>query len=105
MNDVQFVEAAKVLAQTSMENTPTLDGQIDYISSRVLARKLTPEERKAVLMGYADFYRHYRENARDSQKLLTVGERKPNAALEPASLAALTVLTNELMNLDEVLNK
>jgi hypothetical protein len=63
MNDVQFVEAAKVLAQTSMENTPTLDGQIDYISSRVLARKLTPEERKAVLMGYADFYRHYRENA------------------------------------------
>ena len=38
MNDVQFVEAAKVLAQKSMENAPTLDAQIDYISLRLLSR-------------------------------------------------------------------
>jgi hypothetical protein len=105
MNDVQFVEAAKVLAQSSMKNAPTLDAQIDYISLRVLARTLTPEERAAVRKGYADFERHYMEIPGDAEKLLATGERRPDPALEPASFAALTVLTNELMNLDEVLNK
>jgi hypothetical protein len=105
MNDVQFVEAAKVLAQSSMENAPTLDAQIDYISLRLLARPLTPVERAAVHKGYADFQQHYREIPGDAEKLLATGERKPDPALEPANFAALTVLTNELMNLDEVLNK
>jgi hypothetical protein len=105
MNDVQFMEAAKVLAQQSMENAPTLDAQIDYISLRLLSRPLTPEERNAAHKGYADFQRHYVEVPSDAEKLLAVGERKPDPALEPAAFAALTVLTNELMNLDEVLNK
>lgn len=105
MNDVQFMEAAKVLAQSSMKNAPTLDAQIDYISLRVLARTLTPEERAAVHKGYADFQRHYIEIPADAEKLLAAGERKPDPALDPANFAALTVLTNELMNLDEVLNK
>ena len=105
MNDVQFVEAAKFLAQTSMENAPTLDAQIDYISLRLLARRLTPEERAAAHKGYADFQRHYVEVPGDADKLLKAGERTPNPALDPVNFAALTVLTNELMNLDEVLNK
>ncbi|HYI97576.1 MAG TPA: DUF1553 domain-containing protein [Bryobacteraceae bacterium] len=105
MNDVQFVEAAKVLAQQSMENAPTLDEQIDFISLRLLSRALTPEERNAAHKGYADFRRHYTEVPSDAERLLEVGERKPNPALESSSFAALTVLTNELMNLDEVLNK
>ena len=33
------------------------------------------------------------------------GEAKSDAALDPPTLAAWTMLTNELMNLDEVLNK
>jgi hypothetical protein len=105
MNDVQFVEAAKVLAQSSMENVPTLDGQIDYIALRLLARTLTPAERAAVHKAYANFLQHYREIPSDAEKLLANGERKADPALEPANFAALTVLANELMNLDEVLNK
>jgi hypothetical protein len=105
MNDVQFVEAAKVLAQQSMQNAPTLDAQIDYITLRLLSRALTPEERSAAHKGYADFRRHYIEVPGDAKKLLAAGERKPDPALDPAAFASLTVLTNELMNLDEVLNK
>jgi hypothetical protein len=36
---------------------------------------------------------------------LVVGEMKTDASLEPATLAAWTMLANSLMNLDEVLNK
>jgi hypothetical protein len=34
-----------------------------------------------------------------------MGESKPDAKLDPSTLAAWTMLANELFNLDEVLNK
>ena len=42
---------------------------------------------------------------RDAQKLLKAGERKPDPALPPAEFAALTMVANQMLNLDEVLNK
>jgi hypothetical protein len=41
----------------------------------------------------------------DAQKLIAEGESKADPKLEPATLAAWTMLANELMNLDEALNK
>jgi hypothetical protein len=34
-----------------------------------------------------------------------MGESKSDPAVDPAALAAWTMIANELMNLDEVLNK
>jgi hypothetical protein len=48
---------------------------------------------------------HYAANAEDAQKLISVGESKPDATLNAAELATWTMLVNELLNLDEVLNK
>jgi hypothetical protein len=36
---------------------------------------------------------------------LNEGERRPDPALPQADYAAMTMLTSELLNLDEVLNK
>ena len=36
---------------------------------------------------------------------MTVGESPVDPKLDPPTLAAWTMLTNEMMNLDEVLNK
>ena len=41
----------------------------------------------------------------DAKQLIAVGESKPDPALDVSTLAAWTMLANELMNLDEVLNK
>ena len=41
----------------------------------------------------------------DARKLINVGESRPDATLDPVSLAAWTMLANQLLNLDEVLNK
>ena len=54
---------------------------------------------------YDDFRRHYEHNPADAEKLLHTGERTPDPALQPAEYAALTMLANQLLNLDEVLNK
>ena len=48
---------------------------------------------------------HYQGNVDAAKALIAVGERKADAALPPAELAAMTMLCNALLNLDEVLNK
>ena len=48
---------------------------------------------------------YYQSHAEDATQLLAVGDAKPDATMNTPALAAWTMLTNELMNLDEVLNK
>jgi hypothetical protein len=105
MNDVQFVEAARTLAERAMQSAAGLDGQLDYISLRLLARPLSAGERTIVRRGFAGFEQHYRDAPADAAKLLRTGERKRDPALPAAHFAALTMVANQLMNLDEVLNK
>jgi hypothetical protein len=105
MNDVQFVEAAKTLAERSMASAPGFDARLDFISNHLLARPLTPEERSVARKEFNDFRAYYSENRTDSEKLLNTGEKRADPGMEPAEYAAFTMVTNELMNLDEVLNK
>jgi hypothetical protein len=53
----------------------------------------------------ADLSAYYQSHPEDAQALITVGESKPDATLAPPTLAAWTMLVNQLLNLDEVLNK
>ena len=48
---------------------------------------------------------HYKADPAGAKELLAVGQSKADPALDPPTLAAWTMLANELMNLDEVLNK
>jgi hypothetical protein len=48
---------------------------------------------------------YYAAHPDDAKKLIAVGESVADARLAPVTLAGWTMLTNELMNLDEVLNK
>ena len=48
---------------------------------------------------------YYEQHPEDAELLIQVGESTPNETLESSELAAWTMLANELMNLDEVLNK
>jgi xanthine dehydrogenase iron-sulfur cluster and FAD-binding subunit A len=105
MNDVQFVEAARVLAERSMQTAAGFDARLDFITTRVLARRLGARERAIARRSFDDFARYYAAHPEDAAKLLAGGERKPDPALPRAEYAALAMLTNQVMNLDEVLNK
>jgi mono/diheme cytochrome c family protein len=105
MNDVQFVEAARYLAETAMENAIGFDARLDYISTRVLVRPLTPAERTIARQAYDDFARFYAQKPDEARKFLDDGDRKPDPSLVPSEHAALAMLTSQLLNLDEVLNK
>ncbi len=108
LNDPQFVEAARWLAQTTLQSRSASDGdesRIDFMARRLLCRPLRAEEMQVVQASLKDLLAHYKANTEDAKKLLAVGEAKVDPKLDPNTLAAWTMLANEMMNLDEVLNK
>jgi hypothetical protein len=106
LNDPQFVEAARILAERALrEGGATDQARIDFIARRLLARPLTDEERGVVEQSLAGLLAHYRQHAEDAGQLLAFGETKSDPSLDAATLAGWTMLANELLNLDEVLNK
>jgi hypothetical protein len=114
LNDPQFVEAARTLAQNAMKR-PAPSGveagvddrtdRIDFIARRLLARPLHPEELDIVRASLDRLLGYYRAHPDDAARLLSVGESKPDPSLDAPTLAGWTMLANELLNLDEVLNK
>jgi hypothetical protein len=106
LNDPQFVEAARVLAQRATQaSRDDVDGAFDFMTVRVLARTFTPAERSIVRSGYQDFLTHYRANVPAAAQLLGVGEFRADRSLPVAELAALTMVANQIFSLDEALNK
>lgn len=106
LNDVQFIEAARNLAQRVItQGGDKDDDRIDSLARRLLARPLSSAELPIVKGSLESFLAHYRAHVDDAKQLITVGESKPDPSLDAPQVAAWTMLSNELMNLDEVLNK
>jgi hypothetical protein len=106
LNDTQFIEAARHLAEIALRDGGASDSErLDFIARRILARPFRDQER-AIVQGVLDDLRaHYRKDAEDAKTLIAVGESDADQKLEPVLLASYTMVVNQLMNLDEVLNK
>jgi mono/diheme cytochrome c family protein len=106
LNDPQFVEAARHLAQAAMKDGDySVNCGIQFLARRLLARNFRPKEADVVRATLDDLLAFYKAHPDDAKKLLAVGESKADPSLDPATLAAWTMTANQLMNLDEVLNK
>jgi hypothetical protein len=116
LNDIQFVEAARRLAETALRDgagDPSPDpapadareAGIQLMAARLLARPFGDEELAVARASLGDLLDHYRAHPAEAKELISVGESKADPSLDPVPLAAWTMLANQLMNLDEVLNK
>lgn len=107
LNDVQFVEAARHLAQSILKNVTATDdvARLNLLAKRLLARPFRTDEMPIVQSSLKDLREFYQSHPEDAKKLIAEGESKADPAVDPALLAAWTMLTNEVLNLDEVLNK
>jgi hypothetical protein len=106
MNDPQFVEAARALAQGALRaSRADVDKQLDFLTHRTIARAFDAREREIARKAYKDLLNHYDSKPADAKKLLAVGESDVDASLPKAEFAALTMLANNILNLDEVLVK
>ncbi len=106
LNDPQFVEAARNLAQSALlHGGDKFETRLEYITLRLIARPFRSEEAAIAQHSLAELAAFYNANAEAAKALLAVGESKPDEKIPPAELASWTMLVNQLMNLDEVLNK
>jgi len=106
MNDTQFVEASRHLAQRAMrEAGDDFDRRLDYLTTRLLARPFDDVERAVAKRTYDGLIDVYSADQAEAKKLVDVGESQHDAALPADESAAWTMLASQLMNLDETLNK
>ena len=106
MNDTQFVEASRYLAQRAMREVGDgFDRRLDFVTTRLLARPFDERERAVAKRTYDGFIGFYGSHAEEAKKLLSTGETPPDEALPPSESAAWTMLASQIMNLDEVLNR
>jgi len=106
MNDPQFVEAARWLAQHAIkESDSKVEDQVNFMAARLMSRALDAKEMSIVMGSYHDYLVYYDGKPDDAAKLLKVGESQADASLPKPQFAAMTMVANELMNMDEVLAK
>jgi hypothetical protein len=105
LNDPQFVEAARQLAEHAIKSSGDASARLDFMAQRLLARPLRPEEVEIVRGSLEQFERHYGANVEEAAKLVSVGESKRDESVSVPQLAAWTMVANQVMNMDEVLNK
>ena len=106
MNDSQFVEAARRIAELAIKAAGADESQrLDQVTGRLLSRSLSSRERTVALAAAHDFARHFASNPEAAGKLIHTGESQPDSRIAAADLAAWTMVANQIMNLDEALNK
>ncbi len=105
LNDPQFVEAARVLAETAIKNSANFDKRLDFISKLLINRNFNQRERKIVKKSFLELSEFYKSSEADAKKLISVGNQPPDPKLNASEVATWTMICNQLMNLDETLNK
>ena len=106
MNDVQWVEAARALAQRVIEKGGKQPEQrIKLMSDILLAHDPPPQMDTVLVSSLAQMEKHYDADPKAAQELLTVGEKKSDAGIPAPELAAWTMVASEMLNLDETLTK
>lgn len=106
LNDPQFVEASRNLAQVVLRSEPgETRARLQLAARWTLCRSLGEAELQTVEPALARLQAYYREHPADAAALIKTGASKPDDKLNPVDLAVWTNLCNALLNLDEALNK
>jgi hypothetical protein len=105
LNDVTFVEAARVLAQRVMSEETTPEKRLAKTFRYLTARAPTDAETKVLLTAFERQLATYRKNPAAAKNLLRVGEMKADPALDATELAAYASVCSLILNLDEAVTR
>jgi len=107
MNDTQFVEAARFLAERMMAEATSEKPEAIAERGFQLVTLRSPNEREmtALMDVYQSSLSSYQSAPESAEALLKTGEAPGNSELPPQEHAAWTVVANLLLNLDETLTR
>ncbi len=105
MNDPQFIEAARALAERALKHAASTEARLDFITTGLISRPFTDAERAASQKLLEKATAAYAADPTAAQALIHTGESKADPALSPAELAAWTLVASQVLNTDEALTK
>ena len=106
MNEPQYVEAARALAERTLRTGGSSpEERAASMFRRVTGRAPESSELAELVAAYRDFLATYTADAEAAKRLIATGATTPDPALDPAELAAWTMLGNLVLNLDEVITR
>ena len=104
-NDVQFVEAARMLAERTLREATTTRSRIDLMCRRLTGERPSPGSAAAMHDAIVAYLERYAQEPEDAKSLLAVGMSPVPDDLPPSELAAWTMLANALMATDATIVK
>jgi hypothetical protein len=105
MNDPTYVEASRKFAERMMSEAKSTEERI-ALGFRLATARNPNEKEIAVLKKVLDKQLAvYRQDTKAAMKLLSIGESRRNEELQPAELAAWTIVGSVILNLDETVTK
>jgi hypothetical protein len=106
MNDMQWVEAARALAERVIQQGGNQPGQRIRLMSEILLSHDPPPQMASVLeRSLAQMQQHYKTDPKAAHALIDVGEKKSDPSIPAPELAAWTMVASEMLNLDETITK
>ncbi len=107
LNDPVYVEAAQAMARRILQEAPTadVDGRVQYAYLLTTSRPPSDAERARVSALYTDELERFLKDNDAALKMATDPVGPAPVGMKTAELASWTVISNVLLNLDEVLTK
>ena len=105
MNDPQWVEAARKLAERAMKAAGPTGPRLDYLARLTLARGLDARETGVLTKTAETFRAKFAAGEAEAKAILAVGESPADPTLPVGELAQWTLVASQFLNLDEFLTK
>lgn len=105
MNDVTFVEAARVLAARAMQEAKTPEDRVERMFLYVTARAPSADELQILLGSWKVYLAAFEQNPERAAKLTSAGEFPRDESLNEPQWAAYSALAALIFNLDEAVTK
>ncbi|MBL8848762.1 MAG: DUF1553 domain-containing protein [Planctomycetaceae bacterium] len=106
LNDVTFVEAARVAATRVLEGTATTDDdRLSRLMALATSRTPAATELDVLRRTLAGHREHFRNDPAAAAELIDIGDSAAPADVDPVELAAFTLVASLVLNLDEVITK
>jgi hypothetical protein len=105
MNDPQFVESARRLAENAIRETDDARSRAAWMLTTALSRPARAEDLDSMTKMAGELHSMFQQQPDAAKELISTGDSAPDEQLDGPELAAWTIVANTLMNRDDFVNR
>ena len=105
MNDPQFVEAARHLAEAAIQQIDDDRERVQWMLEKALARPANQQDVSELVDAASAFMTLFDQDTETATSLINTGDSPPNETISTHKLATWTMIANTIMNRDDFINK